>query len=57
MIQYFFKKLRDIDFAKLLKKSMEEKINGRKMQSMLKNANNKSARVIDDNEVSDLFGL
>jgi len=47
-----FFKLRDIDFEELLKKSMEDK-----MQSMLKNADKKSKRVIDDTEVFDLFGL
>lgn len=47
-----FFKLRDIDFEELLKKSMEDK-----MQSMLKNADKKSKRVIDDNEVFDLFGI
>jgi len=47
-----FFKLRDIDFEELLKKSMEDK-----MQSMLKNADKKSKRVIEDEEVFDLFGL
>ncbi|MTK11492.1 MAG: hypothetical protein F8N39_05200 [Clostridiaceae bacterium] len=47
-----FFKLRDIDFQELLKKSMEEK-----MQSMLKNADKKSKRVIDDTDVFDLFGV
>jgi len=47
-----FFKLRDIDFEELLKKSMESK-----MQSMLKNADKKSKRVIEDDEVFDLFGL
>lgn len=47
-----FFKLRDIDFQELLKKSMEEK-----MQSMLKNANKKSKRIIDDRDVFDLFGV
>ncbi len=47
-----FFKLRDIDFEELLKKSMESK-----MQSMLKNADKKSTRVIDDDEAFDLFGL
>lgn len=47
-----FFKLRDIDFEELLKKSMEDK-----MQSMLKNADKKSKRVIDDGEAFDLFGL
>lgn len=47
-----FFKLRCIDFQKLLKKSMEDK-----MQSMLKNADKKSDRVIDDAEIFDLFGV
>lgn len=47
-----FFKLRDIDFQELLKKSMEEK-----MQSMLKNADKKSERIIDDGDVFDLFGV
>lgn len=47
-----FFKLRDIDFEQLIKKSMEDK-----MQSMLKNADKKSERVIDDEEVFDLFGI
>ncbi|WP_294374419.1 hypothetical protein [uncultured Clostridium sp.] len=47
-----FFKLRDVDFQDLLKKSIEEKMN-----SMLKNAGKKSKRVIDDNEIEDLFGL
>jgi uncharacterized Zn finger protein len=47
-----FFKLRDIDFQELLKKSMEEK-----MQSMLKNADKKSNRTIDDEDVFDLFEL
>lgn len=47
-----FFKLRAIDFQELLKKSMEEK-----MQSMLKNADKKSERIIDDEDVFDLFGV
>ena len=47
-----FFKLRDIDFEVLLKKSVEEKMN-----SMLLNANKKSKRIIDDEDVSDLFGI
>ncbi|PRR77401.1 hypothetical protein CLLI_23140 [Clostridium liquoris] len=47
-----FFKLRDIDFQELLKKSMEEK-----MQSMFKNADKKSERIIDDGDVFDLFGV
>lgn len=47
-----FFKLRNIDFEELLKKSMEEK-----MQNMLKNADKKSKRIIDDEDVFDLFGV
>ncbi len=47
-----FFKLRDIDFQELLKKSIEDK-----MESMLKNADKKSSRVIEDSEVFDLFGV
>ena len=47
-----FFKLRSIDFQELLKKSMEEK-----MQNMLKNADKKSKRMIDDTDVFDLFGV
>lgn len=47
-----FFKLRGIDFQELLKKSMEEK-----MQSMLKNADKKSERIIDEGDVFDLFGV
>lgn len=47
-----FFKLRDIDFEILLKKSIEDK-----MKSMLKNADKKSTRVIEDEDVFDLFGL
>jgi uncharacterized Zn finger protein len=47
-----FFKLRDVDFQELLKKSMEDK-----MQSMFKNADKKSERVIDDEDVFDLFGV
>ena len=47
-----FVKLRNIHFEDLLKKSMEEK-----MQSMLKNSDKKSNRVIDDGDVFDLFGV
>lgn len=47
-----FFKLRDIDFQELLKKSIEDK-----MESMLKNADKKSRRVIEDSEVFDLFGV
>lgn len=47
-----FFKLRDIDFTKLLKKSIDEKID-----CMLKNADKKSKRVIDDADISELFGV
>ena len=47
-----FFKLRDIKFEELLKKSIEEKID-----SMLKNADKKSSRVIDDADISELFGV
>ena len=47
-----FFKLRDIDFAALLKKTIDQK-----MQSMLENSNKKSGRVIDDVDVFDLFGV
>lgn len=47
-----FFKLRDIDFQELLKKSIEDK-----MESMLKNADKKSRRVIEDSEVFDIFGV
>lgn len=47
-----FFKLRCIDFQELLKKSIEDK-----MESMLKNADKKSRRVIEDSEVFDLFGV
>jgi uncharacterized Zn finger protein len=44
--------LRGIDFSELLKKSVEDKID-----SMLKNADKKSGRTIDDADITDLFGL
>ncbi|WP_129596215.1 SWIM zinc finger family protein [Anaerophilus nitritogenes] len=47
-----FFKLRNIDFESLLKKSIEEK-----MKSMLQNADKNSKRVIDEDEVFDLFGI
>lgn len=47
-----FFRLRGIDFEELLKKSVKEKI-----QSMLKNAPEKSSRAIDDENVFDLFGV
>lgn len=47
-----FFKLRDIDFNELLKKSIEVK-----MQNMLKHANKKSSRVIEDADLNNLFGV
>lgn len=47
-----FFKLRNIDFELLLKKTVEQK-----MQSLLENADKKSDRVLDDKDVSDLFGV
>jgi uncharacterized Zn finger protein len=44
--------LRGIDFSALLKKSVEDKID-----SMLKNADKKSKRIIGDADVSELFGI
>ena len=44
--------LRDIDFAALLKKSVEVKIN-----NLLKNANKKSVRVIKNANIYELFGI
>ena len=44
--------LRDIEFAELLKKSVDEK-----MKSMLKNAGKASARVISDIDTYELFGV
>jgi len=44
--------LRDIDVEVLIKKSIEEKMN-----SMLKNADQKSERTIEDSEIFDLFGV
>ncbi|NLX90172.1 MAG: hypothetical protein GXZ07_01025 [Firmicutes bacterium] len=46
-----FFKLRNIEFDKLLKKTIEQK-----MQSLLKNAGKKSSRVLDDDDVAALFG-
>jgi len=45
-------KLRDIPFEQLLKKSIEEK-----MCSMLKNADKKSGRVMDDADMEGFFGI
>jgi uncharacterized Zn finger protein len=44
--------LRDIDFGVLLKKSVEDKI-----ATMLVNAERKSKRVIDNADLSGLFGI
>ncbi len=44
--------LRDIDFGVLLKKTIDQK-----MQSLLKNSNKKSTRVLDDQDISSLFGI
>ncbi|MCL2163477.1 MAG: hypothetical protein FWH55_03575 [Oscillospiraceae bacterium] len=44
--------LRDIDFAELLKKSVDEK-----MKSMLKNAGQITGRVIEDIDTFELFGV
>lgn len=47
-----FFKLRNIDFEVLLKKTIEQK-----MQSLLKNSDKKSNRVLDDDDISGLFGI
>ena len=47
-----FFKLRNIDVESLIKKSIEEK-----MKTMMKNAESKSKRALDDSDVFDLFGL
>jgi len=47
-----FFKLRGIDVEMLIKKSVEEK-----MKSLLEHADEKTSRVIDDDEIGDLFGL
>ena len=44
--------LRDIDFAQLLKKSLEEKLT-----NMLENADNKTNRVIENADIAKLFGV
>jgi uncharacterized Zn finger protein len=44
--------LRDLDGHELVRKSMEQKL-----ESMLKNVGKKSDREIDDEDISDLFGL
>lgn len=46
-----FFKLRNIDFAGLLKKTIEQK-----MQSLLENAGKKSSRLLDDEDAAALFG-
>ncbi len=47
-----FFELRGMDGQELVRKSMEQKLN-----SMLKNAGNKSKREIADKDISDIFGL
>ena len=47
-----FFKLRNIDFEDLLKKTIEQK-----MKSMLENSDKKSNRILEDENVFDLFGL
>ena len=47
-----FFELRDLDGQELIKKSMDQKI-----ESMMKNAGNKSKREIPDKDISDIFGL
>ncbi len=44
--------LRDIDITKLLRKTAEEKV-----ETLLKNANNSTPRMLAEGEVWDLFGL
>ncbi len=44
--------MRNIEFTELIKKSIEDK-----MQSMLKNAEKQSRRVITDKDIFDLFGV
>lgn len=44
--------LRDIDMSDFIKKSVEDKL-----QTMLKNAQNKSDRVIEENQLEELFGV
>jgi uncharacterized Zn finger protein len=44
--------LRNINMSDFIKKSVEEKL-----QTMLKNAQNKSNRVIDENQLEELFGV
>jgi len=47
-----FFKLRGVEVEALIKKSVEAKMN-----SMLENANQKTSRVLADDEIDDLFGL
>lgn len=47
-----FFKLRNIDFSYLISKTIEQK-----MDSMLKNANKPSKRILEDKDISELFGL
>lgn len=47
-----FFKLRDVPFEELLKKSIEVK-----MQSMLKNSDKKTQRVMEDGNLGELFGI
>ncbi len=47
-----FFELRDLDGQELVRKSMESKL-----ESMMKNAGNKSRRAIADEDISDIFGL
>jgi uncharacterized Zn finger protein len=47
-----FFKLRNIPFEALLKSSVEEK-----MHSLLKNAGKKTARVLADDDISEIFGI
>lgn len=47
-----FFELRDFDVSSLIKRSVEEKLN-----SMLKNADVKTSRIIDEKDLGDLFGV
>ncbi len=47
-----FFKLRNIDFSYLISKTIEQK-----MDNMLKNANKPSKRILEDKDISELFGL
>jgi uncharacterized Zn finger protein len=44
--------MRDIDFSALIRKSVDEKIG-----NLLKNADKKSKRIIDDADIAELFGV